>query len=170
MIIINAGKISFCGITVALSVVAVYFASAMPTLKLALCTVASALVCVLVIKYTSKEALIAYLSTSAVVFILAPDKSIATAYFLFFGNYPVVKAKIENGKSIFVEWIIKIVLFSVYAVVAYSGCLMFFPSLLQFKHSLIVVFIGFLVFASIYDIALSLVITEIKRRFSSLLR
>lgn len=151
-----------------LAAVAIYLASVMPTLKLALCFIASVTVCTVAVKYNKVTALFVWLASSAVALIIAADKSIASSYLLFFGSYPVIKAGIENGKSIVSEWILKIAVFFAYAFAAYGICKLFFPSLLDFKYSLALVFI--VAFASLFDVALSLVITEIKRRFSSLLK
>lgn len=149
----------------ALSVVVLYVASVLPTLKLAVCMVASAIVCITMIKYGAKGAVVLYLATSVVSLIISPDKTVTFGYLLFFGNYPIIKAFVENMHNIKAEWIVKIILFVAYVAIAFLMIMVFFSNAFVFPYSKIFVFTVAVVAAVIYDIALSLFISEISKRF-----
>ncbi len=150
----------------ALSVVVLYIASVLPTLKLTVCLVASAIVCITMIKYGARGAVVLYLATSVVSLIISPDKTVAFGYLLFFGNYPIIKAFIENIHNLKAEWIVKIILFSAYTVVAFMAMTIFFSGIINFPYSKIFIFVAAVAAAAVYDVALSLFISEISKRFS----
>lgn len=153
----------------ALSVVVLYLASILPTLKLTVCLVASAIICIVMMKYGVRGSMVVYLAASVVALIISPDKTVAVGYLLFFGNYPIIKAFIENIDNLKMEWIIKIVLFVVYTAAAFAAMTIFFSGVINFPYSKIFIFVAAVVAAVIYDVALSLFISEISRRFSKLL-
>lgn len=167
MIIIKANKIAFGGIMAAMSVVILYIASVLPTLKLAVCLVASAVICIVMIKHGTGSALAVFIAASAVSLIVSPDKIVPFGYLLFFGNYPVVKAYIERMNKLMAEWIVKLIVFVVYVAIAFAGMKMFFAGAITFPCSQWIVFAGAVVAAGVYDVALSLFVSEIKRRFSN---
>ncbi len=153
----------------ALSVVVLYIASVLPTLKLAVCMIASAIVCITMIKYGARGAVVLYLATSVVSLIISPDKTVAFGYLLFFGNYPIIKAFVENMHNLKAEWIVKIILFIAYVTLTFLMIILFFSNAFVFPYSKIFIFAVAIVAAIIYDIALSLFISEISKRFSKLL-
>ena len=120
------------------------------------------------IKYGVKSSVLVYLSSAVVSFILLPNKMLFVGYALFFGNYPIVKAYIERIGNIAFEWLVKIVLFGVYSVIAYGVVTVFFSNVVL-PYSNTILFALVVVVAIIYDIALSLFISEIRRRFLKLL-
>ena len=152
-----------------MSVVIMYIASVMPAGKLALCAVASGIVCMTVVKSGVKNAVYLYAVVSVLSLLLLPDKTIAMGYLIFLGNYPILKGLIEKRNRLSTEWILKIIVFSIYAVALYMGVTFIFPDTIEFGYSLPVVAVGFLIVASVYDVALSLLITELVRKFSKIL-
>lgn len=152
-----------------MSVVIMYIASVMPTGKLALCAVASGIVCMTVVKGGVKNAVYLYAIVSVLSLMLLPDKAIALGYLIFLGNYPILKGLIEKRGKLSSEWILKVIVFSVYAVALYLGLTFVLPTIHELEYSLPVVAVGFLIVASVYDVALSLLITELVRRFSKIL-
>ncbi len=150
----------------ALSVVILYIASMLPTLRLAVCAVASAVICIVMIKQGTKSALGVYAAASAVSLIIAPDKAVALGYLIFLGNYPVVKAFIERLNNLKIEWLIKLVLFCIYAAAAFAIMKIFFPGAVAFPYSEWIIFAAAVAAAAVYDVALSMFITELNRRFS----
>ena len=152
----------------ALSVAILYFASVIPTLRLTACAVSSAIICIMMIKYGIKNSVLVYLATAVVSFVLLPNKMMFVGYALFFGNYPIVKAYIERIGNMAFEWLVKIASFGVYSVVAYGIISVFFSNVVL-PYSNTVLFALVVVIAAIYDIALSLFVSEIRRRFLKLL-
>lgn len=166
----KSGKTAFAGICSAVSVVVLYLASVLPTGRLVMCAVASAAVCMMMIKFGYKGALMMYAAVSVISFIILPDKTIFFGYALFFGNYPVVKALIEQKNNIVAEWILKLAAFCIYGLLAYGGMRLFFGQTLVFEYALWIMFAGMLAVASVFDVALSLLISEINRRFDKILK
>lgn len=168
MFIINTKKVTLGGILTALTVAILYLASVMPTLRLTACAVSSAIICVMMIKYGTKSSLLVYLAASVVSFVLLPNKMLFVGYALFFGNYPIIKAYIERIGNIAFEWVVKLILFGVYSVIAYGVVTAFFSNVvLPYSNSVLLAVV--IVIAAIYDIALSLFVSEIRRRFLKLL-
>ncbi len=162
----GAKKIAFGGVMAALSAVMLYMASILPTLRLAVCFIASAVICITMIKYGAREAVAVYLAVSAVSLIIMPDKLIPFGYILFFGNYPIVKAFLERVNKVKAEWGLKIIVFVIYALAAYAGMKLFFSGAVNVPFSEWLIIIGAVGVACIYDVALSLFISEFNRRFS----
>ena len=161
---INTKKVAFGGLMTAMSVVVLYLSSVLPTLKLTACVISSVIVCITMLKSGSLTAILVYAASAVVSLMISPDKTIALSYALVFGNYPILKAFIERKNNLFVEWIVKIILFAVYAyAVSMLSELLFSQAIVWY-----VVFVLVLVGGILYDFALSILITEIKRRFSKI--
>ncbi len=162
-------NIAFSGVCTALSVVLLYLASVLPSAKIAVCAVASAVVCLMMVKSGLKGALSVYFAVSLVSVMMLPDKTVSVAYLLLFGIYPVIKSFIERRNHIVAEWVLKIILFCVYFAIIYFGASFILPQLADAEYSAWVLFIGVVAVLTVYDVALSLLVTELGRRFSGLL-
>ena len=160
---------AFAGICTAVSVVLLYIASVMPTARLALCAVVSAMVCLVMIKSGTKGALALYVAVTLLSAIILPDKGIAVAYGVVFGIYPVIKAFIEKRNNLLLEWIYKIVLFVLYSALVIFGVGYILPDLINTELAKPILYIGVIAVLIVYDIALSLIITEANRRFAKIL-
>lgn len=114
------------GLTVALGVTVLYFASILPTGKLALCAVAGILPFITAIKAGLPASFLTYAATAGLGFLLLPDFSITLLYSLFLGLYTPVKAVFEKwihspiicwaAKLAFLGAMLSILLFGVKAV------------------------------------------------------
>ena len=162
-------NVAFTGICTALSVVLLYLASVLPSAKIAVCAVASAVVCLMMVKSGLRGSLSVYFAVSLVSLVMLPDKTVAAAYLLLFGIYPVIKSFIERRNHLVAEWILKIIMFCIYFAIVYFGASLVFSQLADTEYSAWVLFIGVVAVLTVYDVALSLLITELGRRFSGLL-
>ncbi len=165
----KSSDMAFAGICTAVSVVLLYVASVVPTARLALCAVVSAMVCLVVIKSGIKGALSLYVAVTALSAIILPDKAIAVAYGMVFGIYPVIKAFIEKRNNLLLEWICKIVLFVLYSALVIFGIGYILPGLINTELAKPILYVGVVIVLSVYDIALSLIITEANIRFVKIL-
>ncbi|MEI3141460.1 MAG: hypothetical protein V8S34_07980 [Lawsonibacter sp.] len=98
--------------------------------------------------------------------LLTPDKGTAALYLVFFGLYPVVKARLESMDRRVAEWALKLVFFN--GVLTCSGfCFreLLFPTLPQWLGGGLPVLYGLgnLVFV-LYDVGLSRLIALLLRR------
>jgi len=96
----------------ALSVIYLYFAALWPTGRFGFVAFSSLFAAAAVCDGGVLPGLYVYVITSALGFLLIPDKSAPLLYVLFFGFYPVVKSLIERLKSSPGQWILKLLVFN----------------------------------------------------------
>ena len=89
-----------------------YFTYAVPA-------VTGLLTMMLVIEINVKWAFAAYIAASVLVFIFAEPES-KLMYICLFGYYPIVKALIERINKPAIEWILKLAVFNVAAIMIYA--------------------------------------------------
>ena len=89
-----------------------YFTYAVPA-------VTGLLTMMLVIEINVKWAFVAYIAASVLVFIFAEPES-KLMYICLFGYYPIVKALIERINKPVIEWILKLAVFNVAAIMIYA--------------------------------------------------
>ena len=103
--------ISVCGLFAALSVV-IMLASYLGVTTYAVPAIAGALLVIIYLEFSAKNAFTVYLAVSVLSFLIC-EKEAALCYALFFGYYPILKAYIERIHNKSVQWITKILLFTV---------------------------------------------------------
>ena len=89
-----------------------YFTYAVPAIT-------GLLTMMLVIEINVKWAFAAYIAASVLVFIFAEPES-KLMYICLFGYYPIVKALIERINKPVIEWILKLAVFNVAAIMIYA--------------------------------------------------
>ena len=93
----SARTLALGGVLLAVSVTLVLLASVIPTGKLALLSLASFTVAIVVMESGPGTAWIYYLASSLLLFILVANKAVLLVYILFFGFYGIVKYYAERG-------------------------------------------------------------------------
>ena len=165
-------RIAFSAIAMALTVVCLFGASTIPTAKISLLAIATVFGAVTVYEYGPKYGFIHYIGVSILSLLLAPKKSTVLIYIVFLGYYPLVKLYIEQIDKVVKEWVIKIIFFNVFLVIAYTIFKMF---LIPIFNTTIVVFIlkylaliiiGLELVFVIYDVVLSYLIAYYKKFIS----
>ncbi len=161
----NTFNVALCGVISALGVVIMMITAIVPTATYATPALAGLIATVIVIEINKKWALASYFVVSVLSILLVPDKEAVAFYIFFFGYYPVFKQIIESKiKSMLLQWILKILLFSLAAVLVYYIAIFFLgvPSeefvLFGINIPLIFLFAGIIVFI-MFDYAMSGVIT-----------
>ena len=130
-----------------------YFVYAIPAF-------AGLFIMVVVIEINKKWALMAYIASAVLVFLLADPES-RFLYVFFFGYYPIAKALIEKINKPFIEWPIKLLIFNAAVLSVY----LIFANLFGFSMegdlgelgrygAYILLAVGNIVFV-LYDIAVS---------------
>ena len=166
----KTSKIALSAVFAALSVALMALVSIIPNLELALPAISSLFVAVIVIEVDKKWAAVSLLSLTVV-----PNKESAIIYAVFFGYYPVLKSVLESKTPRAVEYIIKILTFSVVMSLSYFLMVKFMgidPDLPDFlgKWAIpAIALLGIIAFL-LYDYALSKLITFYCLRLSSKLR
>lgn len=112
-------KVALCGIISSVSVVLMFMTGLVPFLTYTLPAVSGALLAIIVIEINKKWATGAYIAISLLSLLIVADKEAAMFFVAFFGYYPIIKEVIEDKLPKVLEWIVKLLLFNVAAVIAY---------------------------------------------------
>jgi len=155
----KAKNVSFGGAMAALALLLLYLTSVAPSGRFALIAAASYSVGICVSVMGIKLSVAAYAAISVLAFVLLPDKSVAVLFAIFFGNYPIIKLLIEKIRRLCLEWIVKIVVFNIYAVIGWLALSQF--TVLDTKMVLPLLWLVLNAVFVIYDIMFNIVVTKI---------
>ncbi len=119
-------NVALCGVISALGVVIMMITAIIPTATYATPALAGLIATVIVIEINKKWAVASYFVVSVLSVLLVPDKEAVAFYVLFFGYYPIFKQIIEAKiKPRIIQWVLKILLFSLSAVLVYYIAILF---------------------------------------------
>lgn len=167
----NSKVIAYSGVATALSVVMLFLGSIFWVLGYTMPLVASLVMIILLDSISQKSALLTFVSTSVISFILLNDKECVLLYVLFFGYYPLIRDKINDIKPKFLSYLLKFVTFNAAMVLAQILCVYVFG--IPFDDMLgkwgIVVFVlclnlVFVVFDKLYTLLLRLYRIKLKKK------
>ena len=154
----NTGKTAFCAMMAALAS-AVMLVSFFPYLTYAVPAIAALFIMVAVIETNIKWALVTYVVSAVIAFLMAEPEA-KMLYILFFGYYPILKSIFERPKSRIFEFILKFAVFNAAVILTYLvlAPIMGF-SVEDFgefgKYSAVVLLVGANIVFPIYDMAVS---------------
>lgn len=167
----NSKVIAYSGVATALSVVMLFLGSIFWVLGYTMPLVASLVMIILLDSISQKSALLTFISTSVISFILLNDKECVLLYILFFGYYPLIRDKINEIKPKFLSYLLKFVSFNAAMVLTQILCVYVFG--IPFDDMLgkwgIVVFalclnLVFVVFDKLYTLLLRLYRIKLKKK------
>lgn len=167
----NSKVIAYSGVATALSVVMLFLGSIFWVLGYTMPLVASLVMIILLDSISQKSALLTFVSTSVISFILLNDKECVLLYVLFFGYYPLIRDKINEIKPKFLSYLLKFVSFNTAMVLTQILCVYVFG--IPFDDMLgkwgIVVFVlclnlVFVVFDKLYTLLLRLYRIKLKKK------
>lgn len=167
----NSKVIAYSGVATALSVVMLFLGSIFWVLGYTMPLVASLVMIILLDSISQKSALLTFVSTSVISFILLNDKECVLLYVLFFGYYPLIRDKINEIKPKFLSYLLKFVSFNAAMVLTQILCVYVFG--IPFDDMLgkwgIVVFalclnLVFVVFDKLYTLLLRLYRIKLKKK------
>lgn len=167
----NSKVIAYSGVATALSVVMLFLGSIVWVLGYTMPLVASLIMIVLLESVSKKSALLTFVSTSVISFILLNDKECVLLYVLFFGYYPLIRDKLNDIKPKFLSYLLKFVSFNAAMVLTQVLCVYVFG--IPFDDMLgkwgIVVFalclnLVFIVFDKLYTLLLRLYGIKLKKK------
>lgn len=113
----KSGKVALGGIIAAFSILILLIAW-FPTLTYAAPALAGAILILIVIEVNAKWAFLVYLVVSVLALLIC-EKEATILFIVFFGYYPIVKAKLERLHNRMFEWVLKLLLFNVAVILAY---------------------------------------------------
>ncbi len=110
-------RITFCAMMSALAC-AVMLTSYFPYLTYAIPAMAGLFIMAAVIEIGKKWALLSYISSAVIVFLIAEPEA-KLMYICFLGYYPILKAVIERLRKPVIEWILKVISFNAAVIIIY---------------------------------------------------
>ncbi len=152
-------KIATGGLLCALSLLFLYLCNVVPSGKIAMMCLSSFCIGLCVALINIKFSIIAFLAVSILGLMLLPNKVIPLLFILFFGNYPVAKLFLEKIKKTYLMWIVKFIVFNIYAVVTYFVITCFINVEINFAVPMIILIANFAYV--VYDFAFSIFVTKI---------
>ncbi|WP_290905563.1 hypothetical protein [Eubacterium sp.] len=167
----NSKVIAYSGVATALSVVMLFLGSIFWVLGYTMPLVASLVMIILLDSISQKSALLTFVSTSIISFILLNDKECVLLYILFFGYYPLIRDKINDIKPKFLSYLLKFITFNAAMVLTQVLCVYVFG--IPFDDMLgkwgIVLFVlclnlVFVVFDKLYTLLLKLYRIKLKKK------
>lgn len=167
----NSKVIAYSGVATALSVVMLFLGSIFWVLGYTMPLVASLVMIILLDSISQKSALLTFISTSIISFILLNDKECVLLYILFFGYYPLIRDKINDIKPKFLSYLLKFITFNAAMVLTQVLCVYVFG--IPFDDMLgkwgIVLFVlclnlVFAVFDKLYTLLLKLYRIKLKKK------
>ncbi|MFQ9064323.1 MAG: hypothetical protein ACLR5R_04105 [Eubacterium sp.] len=167
----NSKVIAYSGVATALSVVMLFLGSIFWVLGYTMSLVASLVMIILLDSISQKSALLTFVSTSIISFILLNDKECVLLYILFFGYYPLIRDKINDIKPKFLSYLLKFITFNAAMVLTQVLCVYVFG--IPFDDMLgkwgIVLFVlclnlVFVVFDKLYTLLLKLYRIKLKKK------
>ncbi|MBQ3553733.1 MAG: hypothetical protein IJA08_03550 [Clostridia bacterium] len=160
-----AKKMAFSAIMMALAVLCLFGASTLPSAKISVLALTSVFGTVCVAEYGAKYGMIHYVGVSLLSLLLIPKKMMVIIYLLFIGYYPIVKMYVERLNKRWLEWILKLLIFNLFLVLAFFVFRTFFlPSLESILAKIAVYYLPAVVVLLeavfvIYDYVLSYIIS-----------
>lgn len=167
----NSKIIAYSGVATALSVVMLFLGSLIWVLAYTMPLIASLIMIVLLNSISQKSAILTFVSTSVISFILLSDKECLLLYVLFFGYYPLIRDKINDIKPKFLSVLLKYLTFNASMILTQILCVYVFG--IPFDDMLgkwgIVIFIiclnlVFAVYDKLYDLLLKLYRIKLKKK------
>ncbi len=147
--------ITLSALLTALSVIFLYMANLLPTIRLAIAAAASLFAVAAVIEGGIVSSVFVYVGSSVISALLLPDKTAVLIYVLFFGYYPVIKSLAERIRPSIPQWAVKIAAFEI----AFSLIWFLFRSLVfnenVFNTSVILIYLAGTLAFVVFDIGLS---------------
>lgn len=151
-------KISLGAIITVISVILMYATTVLPTAKIFLLSLSSFLIAILIIESGKSTAMLSFISTSIIGFVLLPNKLLLIPFVSFLGYYPIAKLYIERINNLLVEWILKLILFNISAYLNYILFTSVFAKDLEIPFAIGFVALGLQIVFIVYDYMFSMFI------------
>lgn len=159
----------FGSMLTALTVIALYFASVLPTNKLFLIALTTAIMSVSILTTGIKNSVLVYATSSILSFFLVSSKLIVISYILIFGIYSLVKLYLEKYNKLLLELVGKLMFFNLMLLCIYALVKLLLVDTISLSYSIYVIIVMAEVFFIIFDYALTVFITQFKKRYSRFL-
>ena len=161
----KAKDITLGGIMTALSVLVLYSTTILPFNTIALLTIASSFIPVIIIRSNIKTASFVYVASTLIgLFLTTPN--IIIMYTLFFGIYGLIKYLIEKLNKMYLEIILKLLFFNISLILSMIIIKLFLGDVIINLPIWLLFIVGQVIFL-VYDYALTMIITIYINKFHS---
>ncbi len=166
---IKTSKLAGGGISTALCLIMLFLSSFVPNLKIAFLFASSITVGICILKYKLGVSLICFIAASLLSLFILPNKFVSLAFFVLFGNYPIVKLYIEKLKNIVFEYILKFIAANIYMFLIYV-VLKALGEQAFFDFSPYILYTAGIVLLLFYDLAFGFVINAFYKSYYKYLK
>jgi hypothetical protein len=160
----KASRIARGGIYTALSVILLYLSSRLPTSRLTVIALSSAIIPLSIITLDIKSSILVYAATGILSFFLGSGFT-ALSYIAFFGLYGFVKLYVERLRKAVLEIVLKLAFFNSSLFIMYIFYTTVFVALPVFNFPIYYLAILAQVIFIVFDYALTILISYINKRF-----
>ncbi|MDK2802547.1 MAG: hypothetical protein KFW09_04135 [Oscillospiraceae bacterium] len=164
-------NISFCGVIVSISVIALFSVGIFPFFDFAIPAFAGILLISVVIEWGYKWSFISYIVVCIVGFFISTSKLSVFFYFIIFGYYPILKSVIEKINIYIIEYIIKFIFFNIILGIIFllSSLILNVNQILNSfgDYGFSTIFISANIVFYVYDIAISKIVYWYQNYFKS---
>ena len=105
-------KLTLSAFLSAMVFVFVYFSSVLPSGQLGIVAFSSLFIASAVIEMGMVAGISVYIASSLLCILILPEKTSALLFTAFFGYYPMLKSAIERIRRLFLQWLIKLIVFN----------------------------------------------------------
>lgn len=169
----KASKIALGGIVCSVSVLSMFLTGVFPFAEYTLPAIAGVVLVLGVIEIDFKSSLIMYIVVSILSVIITPNKEAALIFIFFLGYYPIIKSKLEKIKNIYLEYLVKFLIFNLSIGVLYYLIINIFKLnqiIESFGNISKFGIIGLIVLANIFFIIFDIAITRLIQIYINLIR
>jgi len=166
----NTKRIAFNGIIAALTVIALFAASVLPTSRLSLYALSSFFSAVIIIEFGIRNGWIFYISSCLLALIIVPNKIEVLPYIIFFGVYGIIKFYIEKLGKIVVEYFLKLAFFNISMFTAIFFIKQVFVESIRINFPWWVIIILFEIVFIVYDYIYTLFIQYYVKKLKHILK
>lgn len=162
-------NVAFVGICVAFAVILLFGANLFSATKLTICAVSGLLTGIVIIETNIKNAVLFFVATSLLAFLILPNKTVLLMYCLFFGLYAFFKRLAEKLKHRYSQIILKLMFFAIIMLLALTVFKALLFSNVTFATWQLAAFaIGGMVLFAIYDYIYTLVLDIYTKKFRNI--
>ncbi|MGE5628703.1 MAG: hypothetical protein ACM3X7_11430 [Solirubrobacterales bacterium] len=164
----KASNIAKGGFLTALGFLFIYLSSYIPTNRIFILSLAGCTIIISIIVSGTKYAMLVFASTAILSLLITGIRITTISYLIFFGTYGFAKYYIERLNNLIYEYILKYIFFNICLGIFFLLYKLVLPSLFTLNTSIYIVAGGAQLFFIVYDYALSLFISNFKKRYLKL--
>ncbi len=122
----GAKKLALCAMLTAIAVTINFISTMFPTMSLSIVAISGFTSAIAISECGYKRAILVFVATAILSFLILPDKQNAVLYLFLFGHYPITKFFIERIRKPVAVWAIKLLCANFFIIAVYFVIMKFF--------------------------------------------